>query len=52
MHRIIWSQENRYPFPKFWTCICGTRMKASVMGPELYREFAQHNPDPIPRRTN
>lgn len=42
MHRVVWRQETKYPFAKFWACVCGTRMEATIMGPDLYREFAQH----------
>lgn len=41
-HKIVVHREGAYPFKKYWVCVCGTKMESSVMGPELYREFAQH----------
>lgn len=41
-HRIVTKQASNFPFKKFWVCVCGTRMMADVMGPPLYKEFAEH----------
>lgn len=42
MHKIIARRDHKYPFKPYWACNCGIRMQSTVMGHELYREFAAH----------
>lgn len=50
-HRVVVKQETSYPFTKYWACVCGTKMKSSIMGPDLYREFSEHEKSQAPPTT-
>lgn len=46
-HFVVTYRDTHYPFRSGWACICGHKLQAIVMGPDLYKEFAKHAPSAV-----